>query len=109
MFDEQQHPLPCRFQLVRDSRYLCDVVWYRDILATSPSKNRKIPRRGQVGTEQPPATNLQFDAQQRVLNLDAGVARQLAKVILACARLQDTVAVDARQPTLSECCLQRRS
>ena len=98
MVGKEEHSMPGRFKLVGELRDPGDIVRHGHVLATSAREDRKITRRCEVRTEQSSPPGLQFDAQQRVLNLHSRFFGQACKAIGARAFAADALTVDVRQP-----------
>jgi hypothetical protein len=51
---------------------------------------------------EPPASDFEFDAEERVLNIDPGFRVRVSKVVSARAQPQDSLAIDSRQPRFAK-------
>jgi hypothetical protein len=102
VFDQRQHPVPRRFQIVGQPRDLRDVIRRRDFGHAESGENRQIARHGQVWTQQPPLPDLQLDAEQRVHDFDISLLQRGVEPVTARARRADPVAIDDRNQLVAQ-------
>ena len=79
-------------------RDFCYVVRYCYILTAQPREDREVPRGGQIRTQKPPPPDLQLNAEERVLYINARRGLGILKMIRTGAQLENALAVDPRQP-----------
>ena len=83
-------------------RDFCYIVRECYILTAETREHRQVSGRGQIRTQKTPASDLEFDAEQRVLDGDPSRGIQILEVVRTSAQAEYAFPIDSRQPRFSE-------
>lgn len=83
-------------------RDFCYVVRYCYIATADSGEDCEVPGGRQIGTKKAPASNLQLNSEQGVLNYNTSRGVRVVEMIGAGAKLADALAIDSWQPRFTE-------